>query len=294
MYQYAPYRAIHIKTDLCKIGQCIRWQVPGELDRFIAGYNIFNGKKQVNAHLIASETHAYSYDSKSVIPQKKLNLEPILGTPPACIAGGRFSDRFDGKLAKVCKQSIPLKGPSFSLKGSPDCLNLAVPDSQVFDSNAKLDNAPELLRPAPSGKPWSATTRVTRPGPARAPGGFQTGIVLAYHASLTNGFPTLDFWGFDRATSKDTVSLSVGTSDDNKVLATIPGVPKNVLLRIAYNPAKNCEYQFSYSYPGETVFQAAYSFQDCIKAPSVGLFSRTFTAPIAITTSFDWFDLKSA
>lgn len=194
---------------------------------------------------------------------------------------------------------MPVGGPRFSLKASSGCERLTVPSTNVYDSWNNADNAPELLQTAPSTTAWTATTRLTlskvgagTPG-APLPAGFHTGMVLRFPSIPGTPYPTQLYWGLYRATPHDQISLRLeqtGTRD----LVEVPGPSRTLDLRITYEPA-NCIYRFWYAYPGQTAFtDTGYSYSSCTQNPRVGLMTKTFGSPIAVTTDFDWFDLTES
>jgi FG-GAP repeat len=263
------------------------WRSPRQIRQFLAGYHVYSRKKLLTRTLVASETNRFRFEIKGKF--KHLRVAPVLGTPPACITGGSFSDTFDRSIGDKWNRHVPVDGPAFSVTAKDGCLELTVPDSGIFDSSSVTDNAPELLRNASSMKPWTATTRVTL-SDANGSGGFLTGMVLRFPQPAGGGLPLQLQWGLYRAGLGDSVSLRLEDTSGND-LADVSGVPNTMEVRIAYDPT-TCDYRFSYSYPGQRKpTDSGYSYAACDQAPQVGLMTKTFNSPVSVTTDFDWFNL---
>lgn len=199
-----------------------------------------------------------------------------------CTPGGAYADTFDGTRSQSWNESIPLKGPSFSLTTTQGCEELTVPGDQVYDSTTKYDDAPELLR-GDVKAPWTATTRLAVTA-GTGSGGFHAGIVIRFSVS------DQVFFGLHQSdpSSAPTLRLERTTSGILKELSG--SIPASAILRVAYDGKA---YTFSFELPDDSSFT---SFGPALPAGSpnsVGLFTRTLSTPRAVTADFDWFDLTS-
>jgi hypothetical protein len=288
--------ATSISTVQCNSCTKIKWRAPKPILSFLAGYDVYRGKRLLSKTLVASETRSFSFKIRGKF--KHLRAAPVLGIPPACITGGPYSDTFDRRLGDGWTSYVPQGGPSFSLKASRGCERLTVPDTNVYDSWSNADNAPELLRTASAAHAWTATTRLTLSnvgagsGPSSAPPGFHTGMVLRLPTIPGTAYPTQLYWGLYRASPDNQISLRLEQTGTQN-LVDVPGVPTTMDLRVTFAPA-SCTYRFWYAYPGQTAFtDSGYSYNSCVQNPQVGLITKTFGSPVAVTTLFDWFDVKT-
>ena len=296
IYRGVVEYTVSFRAHLCKGCTLATWLAPAPLKALLAGYNVYSGKRRLNKALVTSETTNFSFRIKGAF--KHVHAVPVLGIPPACLTGGPYTSRFDGSLGTGWKTDIPQAGPSFSLKAVPGCERLTVPGSNVYDSWSNADNAPELLRNASSTTSWTATTRLTlsKVGASTgsfAPPGFHTGMVVRFPSAPGQPYPTQLYWGLYQAAAPN-VPLSLRLEQTGtQNLVEVPAVPRTMELRVTFDPS-NCTYRFWYEYPGQTAFtDSGYSYHSCASNPQVGLMTKTFGSPIAVTTDFDWFDLHS-
>lgn len=222
---------------------------------------------------------------------------PAAHQVPSCSVDSGHLDGFNGTLSKGWTKYIPVTGPSFKVpkEGHPyfGCLELTVPESQIFDSWKGIDHAPELLRPVGKfPKPWAATTRLVIDSYSDKVGGFHTGMVLRFPKVLSGGVPLQLYWGIYRFAGGGPEVIRLEESGVNDLAqVAIPNAQQGPPLDLRVIDVHG-KFAFSYRFPAVSSMFArlAYTFTNSTK-PQVGLMTKTWFAPMNVETLFDWFDV---
>lgn len=70
----------------------------------------------------------------------------------------------------------------------------------------------------------------------------------------------------------------------------VAGATEQINLRLSYSGA-SCQYSFAYEFAGQSSFTTVSQTISSCSTGSVGLFAKTWGAPRALTSDFDWFDM---
>jgi hypothetical protein len=212
-----------------------------------------------------------------------------------CTTTSGYTDGFNGKMNKAWKQYIPSSGPSFRFSTGyyAGCLELNLPITKIYDSWTGVDNAPELLRATTHlPKRWQATTRVEIESYTNKVGGIHAGMVLRFPKILVSGVPWQAFWGIYRFPGGGDFVLRLeesGFNDLAQVAIPSADAADRVDLRIIDVHGK---FEFSYKFADQSTFsKPVFSFTNTGTA-QVGLITKTWNSPIAVSTLFDWFDIR--
>ncbi len=265
------------------------YQLPGQTTFVTIPQTISQCNAQSSAGLM---TKTYGAPQAVTTDFDWFDLRVIPGQSP-CTTADLHTDDFDLARNGVWREAIPQPGPVFSLTSSPGCEELSVPLTRTYDAWTGIDNAPELLRSDEGGPgtDWTASTRLILVSANSGPGagGFHTGLVVRLGGS------DQIYWGLYQRLPSNPLTLALERSGGNSI-ATISGVTTTITLRVSYAYAGGaCRYSFGYQLPDQvTMTMIPQTISQCSDQGDIGLLTKTYGAPRAVTTDFDWFDLLTA